>query len=105
MNRTPKDVEMVESMRDRMEVICSKCGNTVSFTYKLKADMDALVLHIESSPCEQCLVDQRQKSAKSLFECFYSMRFRKDHHLGLGDIRLTIGQQNELISLIEKGEE
>jgi hypothetical protein len=35
---------------------------------------------------------------KSYFE---ALRFSPRHHLGLGDIRLTIGQQEEILSIIE----
>lgn len=42
------------------------------------------------------------KSVWSLRECFKQLRFDKDHHLGLGDIRLTIAQQDEICDLIEK---
>jgi hypothetical protein len=33
---------------------------------------------------------------------FMQMRFDKNHHLGLGDIRLTAGQQDEIIELVGK---
>lgn len=33
---------------------------------------------------------------------FMQMRFDKNHHLGLGDIRLTAGQQDEIIELVDK---
>jgi hypothetical protein len=32
---------------------------------------------------------------------FTKLRNDKNHHLGLGDIRLTLGQQEEILSLIE----
>ena len=31
-------------------------------------------------------------------EYFRKLRFDKNHHLGLGDVRLTIGMQEELIA-------
>lgn len=34
-------------------------------------------------------------------EYFKKLRFDKNHHLGLGDIRLTIAQQDEIIQLVE----
>ena len=33
---------------------------------------------------------------------FNQLRFNKNHHLGLGDIRLTITQQDELVALFEQ---
>lgn len=38
----------------------------------------------------------------SLAKYFEQLRFDEHHHLGLGDIRLTIGQQEELCVLIDK---
>jgi hypothetical protein len=34
----------------------------------------------------------------NLEEFFLKLRFDKNHHLGLGDIRLTLAQQDELIA-------
>ena len=42
------------------------------------------------------------KSDWSLRECFKQLRFDKNHHLGLGDIRLTIAQQEEICELVER---
>ena len=33
---------------------------------------------------------------KPLSELFHELRHDKNHHLGLGDIRLTVGQQEEI---------
>lgn len=33
---------------------------------------------------------------------FYKLRFDKNHHLGLGDIRLTVAQQDELVALFKQ---
>jgi hypothetical protein len=38
----------------------------------------------------------------SLRSFFEQMRFDKGHHLGLGDIRLTLGQQEEICDLVEQ---
>lgn len=35
---------------------------------------------------------------------FAKLRFDPAHHLGLGDIRLTLGQQEELVRLLGDGE-
>lgn len=42
------------------------------------------------------------KSDWSLRECFNQLRSDKNHHLGLGDIRLTIAQQEEICELVER---
>ena len=42
------------------------------------------------------------KSNWDLRKCFEQLRFDKNHHLGLGDIRLTIGQQEEICELVER---
>ena len=42
------------------------------------------------------------KSDWDLRKCFEQLRFDKNHHLGLGDIRLTIGQQEEICELVER---
>lgn len=34
--------------------------------------------------------------------CFFFMRHDKETHLGLGDIRLTIGEQDKICELVEK---
>ena len=48
---------------------------------------------------------QRAAAVKSdwdLRKCFEQLRFDKNHHLGLGDIRLTIAQQEEICELVER---
>ena len=42
------------------------------------------------------------KSNWDLRKCFEQLRFDKNHHLGLGDIRLTLGQQEEICELVER---
>ena len=42
------------------------------------------------------------KSDWDLRKFFEQMRFDKNHHLGLGDIRLTIAQQEEICELVER---
>jgi hypothetical protein len=42
------------------------------------------------------------KSDWNLRECFKQLRFDKNNHLGLGDIRLTIAQQEEICDLVER---
>lgn len=42
------------------------------------------------------------KTTWNIRECFKQLRFDKNHHLGLGDIRLTIAQQDEICDLVER---
>jgi hypothetical protein len=42
------------------------------------------------------------KSDWDLRKCFEQLRFDKNHHLGLGDIRLTIAQQEEICELVDR---
>jgi hypothetical protein len=46
--------------------------------------------------------DETVKSDWDLRKFFEQMRFDKNHHLGLGDIRLTIAQQEEICELVER---
>jgi len=43
-----------------------------------------------------------KEKAKWLEQYFKKLRFNKKYHLGLGDIRLTMGQQEEIIKRILK---
>ena len=42
------------------------------------------------------------KSDWDIRKCFKRLRFDKDFHLGMGDIRLTIGMQEEICELVER---
>ena len=42
------------------------------------------------------------KTEWDIRKCFKQLRFDKNHHLGLGDIRLTIAQQEEICDLVER---
>jgi len=42
------------------------------------------------------------KSDWDLRKFFEQMRVDKNHHLGLGDIRLTMAQQEEICELVER---
>jgi hypothetical protein len=46
--------------------------------------------------------DVTVKSDWDLRKFFEQMRFDKNHHLGSGDIRLTIAQQEEICELVER---
>lgn len=43
-----------------------------------------------------------EKTMKELAEYFSKLRMDKNHHLGLGDIRLTLSQQYEIYKMVEK---
>lgn len=45
---------------------------------------------------------KRIKSDWDLKRCFRELRFDDKHHLGLGDIRLTVSQQDEICDLVKK---
>jgi hypothetical protein len=40
------------------------------------------------------------KKTKKVIDYFHKLRFDPKHHLGLGDIRLTIAQQEEIIEIV-----
>jgi hypothetical protein len=42
------------------------------------------------------------KTPFSLEKCFEELRHNKNHHLGLGDIRLTISQQEDIVNILKK---
>ena len=42
------------------------------------------------------------KTEWDIRKCFEELRSDKDHHLGMGDIRLTIGMQEEICDLVER---
>lgn len=42
------------------------------------------------------------KTYFSLRECFSQLRNDKNHHLGMGDIRLTIDQQDQISDIFDK---
>lgn len=54
-------------------------------------------------------IDQEQsdkktkiKSLWTLKKCFEELRSNNAHHLGGGDIRLTVAQQDEICALVER---
>jgi hypothetical protein len=40
-------------------------------------------------------INNKEQEMDKLKEYFKNLRFDKNHHLGLGDIRLTIGQRKK----------
>lgn len=47
------------------------------------------------------VIEARPKKAQAVIDYFHTLRFDPNHHLGLGDIRLTIAQQEEIIQMVE----
>lgn len=45
---------------------------------------------------------EQKRLMKDIDKYFNNLRFDKSHHLGLGDIRITIAQQEEIINKIKK---
>jgi len=75
-------------------------------TYK---NLSSILIEVKSElrkenlliPCSM----QEEESVKSewnIRKCFEQLRFDKNHHLGMGDIRLTIGMQEEICELVER---
>jgi hypothetical protein len=50
----------------------------------------------------RCLMIKEVKTEWDIRKCFEELRSDKDHHLGMGDIRLTIGMQEEICDLVER---
>ena len=44
---------------------------------------------------------EKERIKKEVEKYFKRLRFLEKYHLGLGDIRLTIGMQEEILSIIE----
>ncbi|MFA5355284.1 MAG: hypothetical protein WC302_00900 [Candidatus Paceibacterota bacterium] len=47
-------------------------------------------------------IDEKRGVAKKTEQYFKELRFDEKHHLGLGDIRLTVAQQEEIVKLAEE---
>lgn len=50
---------------------------------------------------KQILLSMKTKAADILRKFFHDLRFDKDHHLGIGDVRVTFGQQEDIVSKLE----
>lgn len=77
-----------------------------SDTYK---NLSSILIEIKSELRKKNLLIpysiQKEESVKSEWDirkCFEQLRFDKNHHLGMGDIRLTIAQQEEICELVER---
>jgi len=83
-NNTPTDANNVLAA-----AVCPKCRTT-----------DFNNCHSIRCPMRKEIVVV--KSDWDLRKYFEQMRFDKNHHLGMGDIRLTMGQQEEICELVER---
>jgi hypothetical protein len=52
------------------------------------------------SAIEEAVRQEREHIAEMLRKEFESLRFDGHHHLGLGDVRLTIGHQEEILEKV-----
>lgn len=76
-----------------------------SDTYK---NLSSILIEVKSElrkenlliPCS--MQEESVKSKWNIRKCFEQLRFDKNHHLGMGDIRLTIAQQEEICELVER---
>jgi len=48
------------------------------------------------------IIENRPRKSQAVIDYFHTLRFDPNNHLGIGDIRLTIAQQEEIISIVEK---
>jgi len=76
-----------------------------SDTYK---NLSSILIEVKNELRKENLLTscsmQEKESVKSewnIRKCFEQLRFDKNHHLGMGDIRLTIAQQEEICELVE----
>ena len=69
---------------------------------KLTEALDIVLSEVKKFRLDAVSGSDLVKSDWSLRECFKQLRFDKNHHLGLGDIRLTIAQQEEICDLVER---
>lgn len=53
--------------------------------------------------CHDHFTQEIKKRAEESERYFEKLRFDETNHLGMGDIRLTIGQQDKIIKNITKG--
>jgi len=70
---------------------------------KYEYDSDGNQIYYEDS--DGVIIDNRPKetikSTWSIRDCFKELRMSKKNHLGFGDIKLTIAQQEEICDLVE----
>ena len=75
------------------EVVGSDCWCVTSPHYHI--DVRALTLALE-----EAYAAGRRDDVDTVEKFFLALRFNAAHHLGRGDVRVTLGQQDELITLL-----
>ena len=69
------------------------------------------VVKINNAPAPVVVVEKetpikneapKNLKTQKIIDYFHTLRFDENHHLGLGDIRLTIAQQEEIVSMVEE---
>ena len=62
------------------------------------------ISNVFNRDCMEAMADNKAAGIKTEWDirkCFEELRFN-ENHLGLGDIRLTIGMQEEICELVER---
>lgn len=79
------------------------CEDSSGFWWKHEFDSDGNIIYFENSRGE--IEDNRPKedteSTLRIREFFRQLRLKTHHHLGLGAIKLTLEDQEELCELVE----
>lgn len=83
-NETPADAN-----NELAAAVCPKCRTK---------DFD----NCHSMRCPMRKEEATFKTEWDIRKCFEQLRFDENPHLGLGDIRLTIAQQEEICKLVER---
>ena len=84
-----KEIQRIKKALQRIEIELDKCRTK---------DFD----NCHSIRCPMRKEEETVKTQWDIRKCFEQLRFDKDHHLGMGDIRLTIGMQEEICELVER---
>lgn len=84
--------------KTKKEHICEKIEIDDPSIDLPKIISDKNVLELEKKTGNQETIE----SDWDLKRCFEQLRFNKNTHLGLGDIRLTIGMQEEICKLVDR---
>lgn len=92
-------------------------SNPGTLVSELVVKVNAAIAQLEDEgECQMGLTEKELRAVKALADdyaervhhlhvgkLFAEMRHDKAHHLGLGDIRLTIGQQDKILCAIRQG--
>jgi signal transduction histidine kinase len=101
-----KQAEQLESLREENVRLHEKINRLTLESRpdpELSEGITALVEEIQA--LRRRLMRKEEPTVKTEWDirkCFEQLRFDKDHHLGMGDIRITIGMQEEICELVER---